>query len=217
MTEHFLFFFPKSCLHLNVFKYSPFFVIFHQNTYYQYLWENRSPFSIAGNKIWNPLPTQQPGWACNICQITPVTCLKPSWLFIDLRLKAKLLIIFYKCLHDLAPSTLSLHFSPAHWLPATLAFSVSWTIQIHFCWEPLTWPFSLPGCLDMLALHMAQVTAQMSFSEKSLPTTLLNVACFSLIQSLSHHLVCLPEIICLFLHSFTIQKMNSMGGGTSSL
>lgn len=28
---------------------------------------------------------------------------------------------------------------PAHWLPTTLAFSVSWASQPHSCWGPLSW------------------------------------------------------------------------------
>lgn len=101
--------------------------------------------------------------------------------------------------------------SHAYWLPATLAFSVSWTSQTHFCWAPLTWLFPLPGCLDMLALDMGQVTAWMSSSERPLLTTLLKGACFPLTQSLSHHPVGLPEII-LFISSLIYNSENELYG-----
>lgn len=71
--------------------------------------------------------------------------------------------------------------------------------------------FPLPGCLDMVALDMGQVAAQMSSSEKPSLTTLPKEACFSLTQSLSHHPVCLPEII-LSISSLIYNSENELYG-----
>lgn len=61
----FLFLFSKSCLHLNISLhhlccFSP------KQVLSILLWENRSSFSIAGNKMCNPFSTQQPRWSFKI-------------------------------------------------------------------------------------------------------------------------------------------------------
>lgn len=134
-----------------------------------FLWENMSPSSIAGNKICNPFSTQQPGWACKISPITSVPCLKPPWLFIDLKLKAKLLIISYKCLHDLAPMTLQSLFTPLCSLTSShtgllcIFNQPNSFLRGHFlclaaliCW-PLTW----------LRSHSSNVLLRKTFADHS--------------------------------------------------